>query len=210
MSQPHHNPYAKTAQNQIDTNEDENVSMHNSPHSKTSNSDVLKTGAEDENWSQQHVLEEEEIEFDENPFQIPPSFNQLITEEMLHNNNHPYVFWASLRLPIPPKSDQSYGGHLRCVRELCGAHGQGRSPVCNFSLPLKQLQINQRSTTSDQNYGRPSRQYRQMVGLLPSSETSGDRRQHIHGFTHWVEYPLPKLIKNLRGVRENHFLVVFS
>jgi len=101
MSQPHHNPYAKTAQNQIDTNKDENVSMHDSPHSKTSDSDTSKTGAEDENRSQQHVSEEEEIKFNENPFQIPPSFNRPITEETLRDNDHPYIFWASLRLPIP-------------------------------------------------------------------------------------------------------------
>jgi len=39
--------------------------------------------------------------FDENPFQIPPSFGWPITKETLCNADHPYVFWASLRLPIP-------------------------------------------------------------------------------------------------------------
>jgi len=34
-------------------------------------------------------------------FQIPPSFSQNINEEMLHDDDHPYVFWTSLRLLIP-------------------------------------------------------------------------------------------------------------
>jgi len=36
-----------------------------------------------------------------NLFQIHPLFNQLITEETLWDKDRPYVFWASLHLPIP-------------------------------------------------------------------------------------------------------------
>jgi len=145
MSQTHHNPYAKTAQNLLDTNDDENVSMHDSSHLKTFDSEGSKneaeTGAEDE--SQQHMPEEEEITFKENPFQIPPSFNRPITEETLRDNDHPYVFWASLRLGTNPfESDQPYGGGLRHIGGLRGAHGRGRSPVCNFPIPFKRLRIN--------------------------------------------------------------------
>jgi len=44
--------------------------------------------------------EDEEINF-ESDFQIPPSFSRPIMEETLHDATHPYVFWASLRFPIP-------------------------------------------------------------------------------------------------------------
>jgi len=37
----------------------------------------------------------------ESHFLIPPSFNRPITEETLRDDDHPYVFWANLRLPVP-------------------------------------------------------------------------------------------------------------
>jgi len=33
----------------------------------------------------------------------PPSFHCTITEELLHDDDHPYVFWANIRIPIPDK-----------------------------------------------------------------------------------------------------------
>jgi len=59
-----------------------------------------KTNVNDSTHTHENQAAEEEIDFEENPFQIPPSFNQSINEETLRDDDHPYVFWASLRLPI--------------------------------------------------------------------------------------------------------------
>jgi len=44
---------------------------------------------------------EDTIEFDED-FQLPPSFSQPISKEMLCSNQHPFVLWATLKIPLPP------------------------------------------------------------------------------------------------------------
>jgi len=106
MSQPH-NPYAKNALETVNTGNDNNVLMQDSPSSKNSGFDESKQESnkdiDDKNQLQKrhNANEEEEIDFEENPFQIPPSFNQSIMEETLHNDDQLYVFWASLHLPIP-------------------------------------------------------------------------------------------------------------
>ena len=56
---------------------------------------------DDEQSPRSMQAEEEEIDSEENPFQIPPLINQPINKETLHDSNHPYIFWASLKLPIP-------------------------------------------------------------------------------------------------------------
>jgi len=78
--------------------------MHDSPSSKhlSKEDQANDAGMEEEECSQArepHTLEEE-INFEED-FQIPPSFGRPINKEMLCDNDHPYVFWASLRMPIP-------------------------------------------------------------------------------------------------------------
>jgi len=44
---------------------------------------------------------EDTIEFDDN-FQLPPSFSQTISKETLWNNQHPFMLWAMLKIPLPP------------------------------------------------------------------------------------------------------------
>jgi len=103
MSQPR-NPYASKAPTTVTTRDEENVLMHDSPSSKNSSEEAQTNdaGMEDDECSQareSHTLEEE-VNFEED-FQIPPSFSQMINEETLRDNDHPYIFWASLRMPIP-------------------------------------------------------------------------------------------------------------
>jgi len=79
--------------------------MHDSPCLKSSDSDESKQAEEHEtdkaNCSQQNMMEDEQINFKDTPFQIPPSFSRSIMEETLWDDDHPYVFWVSLQLPIP-------------------------------------------------------------------------------------------------------------
>jgi len=82
-SQPH-NPYMKPSN--VSTTDKDNVSMHeSSPSSKGSGSEEVKdndnvatTAKEDPNH-----MEEEEVNFKETPFLIPPSFNCPINKETL-------------------------------------------------------------------------------------------------------------------------------
>jgi len=92
----------------IATNEDtNNVSMQDSPSSKTSGCEAMQgntnnsSEGNDQNSHKSAGAIEEEIAFEED-FVIPPSFNRLINKETLRDDDHPYVFWASLCLPIPP------------------------------------------------------------------------------------------------------------
>jgi len=113
MSQPH-NPYGNKAPHALHTGNDDNVSMHDSPSSKNLGFDESKHELDKEHDEEESMQgrnnankeDKEEINFDENHFQIPPSFNRNITEETLQDNDQPYIFWALLCLPIP-KDHQS-------------------------------------------------------------------------------------------------------
>jgi len=94
MSAPK-NPYSKPM-TVATGKEDDNVSMCNS--SPTSSKDLgfegKKTAGEDANDNEEQgkanpLLDEEEINFEDNPFQIPPLFNRPITEETLHDDDCP-------------------------------------------------------------------------------------------------------------------------
>jgi len=103
MSSPNH-PYAKSPPSKVATEDEDNASMRdNSPSSKASESETSKptSNDQDDDAQRDRRAEEEEIDFEESQFQIPPSFSRPITEETLRDSDHPYVFWASLRLPIP-------------------------------------------------------------------------------------------------------------
>jgi len=101
------NPYCKQPPT-VTTEDKDNVSMRdNSPSLKNSTSNDSKhkqdeaKQADDRSPSSKQSNTEEGMDFDDQPFQIPPSFGQPITEETLHDNKCPYVLWASLHLPVP-------------------------------------------------------------------------------------------------------------
>ncbi len=104
---PPANPYRQPAA--VDTcEENDNESMHDASPTSSKDSDFEgKHTADDEAHDTEAQGEsnpppdEEEINFEESTFQIPPSFSRPITEETLRDSDHPYVFWATLRLPIP-------------------------------------------------------------------------------------------------------------
>jgi len=78
--------------------------MHDSPSSKNSSEEAQTNNASREDNKHSQAREsrtlEEVINFKED-FQIPPSFSHLINKETLCDDNHPYIFWASLWMPIP-------------------------------------------------------------------------------------------------------------
>jgi len=94
MSQPN-NLYMKKPNNILTANDD-NISMHESSlSSKISGSEKDNNDAAtvaDDPPQEKNCMEEEEINFEDTHFQIPPSFNQPINEETLQDDNWPYVF----------------------------------------------------------------------------------------------------------------------
>jgi len=88
--------------------DDDNVSMHgSSPSSKGSsfeetkdNDNAAPTEADQDHTDRSRAVEEE-IQFKDSPFQIPPLFNQPINKETLWDDDRLYLFWVSLRFPIP-------------------------------------------------------------------------------------------------------------
>ncbi len=88
------------------TEEDDNVSMRDDSPSSKNSSDTQENeqsaDAHNDDSSPRSKSSGDEGNFEDNTFQIPPSFGRPITEETLRDKDHPYVFWASLRMPIPP------------------------------------------------------------------------------------------------------------
>jgi len=87
------NLYAKKLMN-VAAEDKDNGSMHeSSPCSKDSGFEGMHNAGEDaqDNEAQANAKplpdEKEEIDFEDNPFQIPPSFSYIITKETLWDNN---------------------------------------------------------------------------------------------------------------------------
>jgi len=73
------------------------------PSSKGSpKSSTEDNSSQSQQKSQQPNNKTIEVEEDE---PLPPSYHCTITEEQLRDDYRPYVFWASLRIPIPEKPD---------------------------------------------------------------------------------------------------------
>jgi len=100
------NPYTKAPPPAVDTHDNDNVSMRDSSPSSNTSSDDSKqeqeTATQTGGSPNSNGNSGEDNTFEDTPFQIPPSFGRPITEETLRDADHPYVFWASVRLPIPP------------------------------------------------------------------------------------------------------------
>jgi len=79
---------------------------------KSQEQDYQKSDAEDE--------AEDTIEFDKD-FQLPPSFNQPISEEMLCNDQHPFVLWATLKIPLPPNPGKVGNALFDCLASFVEA-----------------------------------------------------------------------------------------
>jgi len=106
MSMPS-NLYQKSPPAAMKTDDDDNILMKDSSPSSKNSLDASNNmhGDEKQEEDQSPCSETSNAKaksgFDEHPFQIPPSFSRPITKETLCDVDHPYVFWASLRLPIP-------------------------------------------------------------------------------------------------------------
>ncbi len=199
------NPYQKSPPAAVQTTDDDNVSMKDSsPSSKTSSdSNVGQGGSKDQSPRSKTSDVDGDGGFDENPFQIPPSFGRPITEETLRDEEHPYVFWASLRLPIAKDPANPMAAVFDALEEFVSQFADEDPNFVIFPYNL-----------SD---------YESVEDLPPPIETAEDIPDDIE---EWLEYfpgakprvtggdtytalliglsiPLPKIVKNLSAWMRN-------
>jgi len=100
-----HNPYA-TATLRASTSLEEYVDPmeEESPRSSTTSQDTSQPDSPKESQKQQ-ATDDAEIPVEEEDEPLPPSYHRPMTEETLRDDDRPYVFWASIRIPIPEKPD---------------------------------------------------------------------------------------------------------
>jgi len=58
------------------------------------------TQADSPKDSQHQGNNDKEIPVEEEEEPLPPSFHRMLMEETLRNDDCPYVFWESIRIPI--------------------------------------------------------------------------------------------------------------
>jgi len=64
---------------------------------------------------------EEEIDFEEEDFAVPPSFGRELSEESLKTNAIPYVLWANLKIPAPEKPGNAADAMFDCLADFIEA-----------------------------------------------------------------------------------------
>ncbi len=100
-----HNPYAQPAAIRTATLLDEYADPmeEESPRSSTSSQETSQ--ADSSKASQPQEDDDKGILVEEEEEPLPPSFHCMLMEETLRDDDCPYVFWASIRMPIPEKPD---------------------------------------------------------------------------------------------------------
>jgi len=106
MTTPH-NPYATPPSLHVSASLEEYVDPMEEASPKTP-----EASPESENKTTSDHYEQEQSQQDNNKAinveeeePLPPLFHRTITEEHLCDDDHPYMFWASLRIPIPENPD---------------------------------------------------------------------------------------------------------
>jgi len=202
------NPYQKSPPPAVQTTDDDNISMKDSSPSSKNSADttVRQDGTQQhEDMSPRSKTSEADVDnrFDENHFQIPPSFGRPITEETLRDADHPYIFWASLRLPIAKDPANPMAAVYDALEEFVSQFADEDPNFVVFPYNL-----------SD---------YKSVEDLPPPIKTAEDIPDDIE---EWLEYfpgakprvtggdtytalliglsvPLPKIVKNLSAWMRN-------
>jgi len=114
-----HNPYATPPGLQVSTSLEEYVDLMGEASRKTPE-DSPKSGngtTSDQSGQEQSQQDNNKAIDVKEDKPLPPLYHHTITEEQLQDNDHPYVFWASLRIPIPENPDDPVAmmyDHLEC------------------------------------------------------------------------------------------------
>jgi len=97
-----HNPYATPAALHVSASLDEYIDPmeEESPNSSKDTQDSQKEGSTQGSQDQASPTNKE-IEVEEEDKPLPPSLHRTLTEEMLWDDDCPYVFWVTIRIPIP-------------------------------------------------------------------------------------------------------------
>jgi len=130
------NPYASA-----NANPDDDAAMNDasqgSSASATGSSGAVDPPAE---RSRDSSKPEEEVDFENEDFAVPPSFARVITEETLRTDAQPHVLWATLKIPAPEKPGNAADAMFDCLADFIEAAADEDSHFCVFPYQLSRYQ----------------------------------------------------------------------
>jgi len=104
-------------------NLDEDAAMNDASQggsaSATGSSGVVDPPAAHMQDSDKHI--EEEIDFENKDFAVPPSFGRELSEESLKTDVTPYVLWANLKIRAPEKPGNAADAMFDCLADFIEA-----------------------------------------------------------------------------------------
>jgi len=84
--------------------------------------------------------QQESLELEEEHTPLPPSFHWTIMEESLHNEDTPYVFWATLHIPILPTPMDPSINDVQTSQKVYNTDAWGRYSFYGISLQSQWVQ----------------------------------------------------------------------
>jgi len=112
------NPYATANANQ-DGNMAMNDALQGGLASATGSSGAVNPPVDQD--QEQNKTIDEEVDFENEYFTVPPSFGRELLEESLKNNAHPYVLWATLKILTPEKPGNAADAMFDCLADFIEA-----------------------------------------------------------------------------------------
>jgi len=64
------------------------------------------------------------VNFKDPEFMLPPSFSREISAETLHNDKRPFIFWATLKIPLPENLGNAANTMFNCLADFIEAMGE--------------------------------------------------------------------------------------
>jgi len=132
------NPYAKATTLQDDdtamNDEAMNEASQGGSASATSSSGAVDPPADQAQEQNQNI--DEEVDFKNDDFAVPPSFGRELLEESLKSNAHPYVMWATLKILAPEKPGNAADAMFDCLADFVEAAAKEDKHFCIFTYHL--------------------------------------------------------------------------
>jgi len=127
------NPYASA-----NANPDDDAAMNNASQggsaSATGSSGAVDPPADQD--QEQNKTIDEEVDFENKDFTVPPSFGCELLEESLKNDAHPYILWATLKILAPEKPGNAANAMFDCLADFIEAAAEEDKQFCVFPYHL--------------------------------------------------------------------------
>jgi len=109
--------------------------------STTGGSGAVNPPAEQEHSSPAKSSKAEEIDFENEDFMIPPSFGWELTKESLKDDDHPFVLWANIKIPLPEKPGRVANAMFDCLADFIKVAGEEDKKFIVFPYNLSQYKV---------------------------------------------------------------------